>query len=117
MLRARSTRFVPPTVLFGLLILAALITTPLVFYMRYGRWTSFAVAVTWLLMALVTLLGAGACADLLVPLVPFRHIALLHCCSCVCVACGGSGCGRGRGRLSAEACISSARPQERGAGG
>ncbi|GAB4813407.1 hypothetical protein N2152v2_000453 [Parachlorella kessleri] len=52
-------RFVVFAVLFGLLILSVMVTTALCFWMRFGRWASALVAVTWFFNALVMLGGVG----------------------------------------------------------
>ena len=48
-----------PAVLFGLLILSIIVTTALCFWMRFGRWASLLVAITWFFTALVMLGGVG----------------------------------------------------------
>jgi hypothetical protein len=49
----------PAAVLFGLMILFVIVATATCFYMRFGRWASFAVAMVWLITAIMCLVGIG----------------------------------------------------------
>lgn len=69
-------------VLWGLVILGVLAATALCFWMRFGKWASFAVALVWFLNMLVMLGGVGEC------MLRRACCARLRCGSCACCVGG-----------------------------